>query len=78
MPGSCLSKHGPFLCPPVYTVRMDLRITIRQLRAELADVLHRVGVHREAFLITRNGKDIARVVPLDLPDAPPPSSMATP
>lgn len=41
---------------------MDTRISTRELRKELADVINRAHYTDERFVVTRNGKPIAAVI----------------
>lgn len=40
-------------------------IAVEEARAQLGELLNRVGYGREEFVITRHGKPVARLVPVD-------------
>jgi prevent-host-death family protein len=44
---------------------MVRRLTISEARKDFADTLHRAFYGREVTVVTRRGKDIAAVVPMD-------------
>jgi prevent-host-death family protein len=44
---------------------MVRRLTISEARKDFADTLHRAFYGREVTIVTKRGKDIAAVVPMD-------------
>jgi prevent-host-death family protein len=50
-------------------VMIEKEVTVRELRAHLADHLNEAGVHDTIAYVTSNGRRIAAVVPLHVADS---------
>jgi prevent-host-death family protein len=49
---------------------MDIKVTATELARRLGDVLGRIRYRRETFLVERNGRPVARLVPVaEAPEA---------
>lgn len=49
----------------MYTSDMAKTVPVRELRAELADLLDQVADRREHIIVTRRGRPAAALVPID-------------
>jgi prevent-host-death family protein len=54
---------------------MDKIISVAEARQNLADVLGEVAFGKQTFLITKKGKPVARIVPIEGREGAPPRSL---
>jgi len=53
------------VCIVAYTHSVAKIVPVRELRANLSELLDQVSIHREHVVVTRNGAPAAAVLPVD-------------
>ncbi len=53
------------MCIVAYTHSVAKIVPVRELRANLSELLDQVSIHREHVVVTRNGAPAAAVLPVD-------------